>query len=437
MGSRTCRRKNASLGLSVSIRIKCLLLYYFLSGADPSATQLCTSRSTRMALSVRTGLIMRTLQLAALAICTMLFSASALAQDVCPFGFGGEKNFDALAKSLSNAKSCQEAVRTLHACMWGSSADTQFSAIVVENCEKAFFPKLSKAAQANYEEEMQLCAYEYAKAEGTMAMSAASLCQVDVAAGIAADPALASKPLPRASFDCTKARSSLEKAICSDMRLGHADIVLGRVYKGVLRSLKGQSATDLVDSEKKWLAQVVLNCHANQARLNPAEKNCVAVEFENRFTDLDSCEDAEEDQSMTACLAESAAEREQELNGESQGRSRASFNCEKPKSALEIAICADAFLGQEDIDVADSYRKSLALLPSRERPKLIGSQKQWLKYVQSVCPMGVVGGIPDILTRSCIRTAFQTRNTQFEECGQKPEAERANCLDTFRLFPTD
>lgn len=380
---------------------------------------------------------MRILQLSALAICTLLFSASALAQDACPFGFGGEKNFDALAKALSNAKSCQEAVRTLHECMWGSSADTQFAAIVVEKCEKAFFPKLSKAAKANYEEEMQLCPYEFAKQQGTMYISAAALCQVDVAARIAADPALAAKPLPRATFDCSKTQSPLEKAICSDTRLGHADIVLGRVYKRVLTSLKGNQATELVASERKWLAQVALNCHSNQARLNLAEKNCVAVEFEDRFTDLDSCEDAEDDQGMAKCLAESAATRDQEVNGEPEGGRRASFDCEKPKSALEIAICADASLGEEDIKVAESYKKSLALLPSTERPKLIGTQRQWLKYVQSVCPMGVVGGIPDILTRSCIRTAFQTRNGQFEECDQKPEVERANCLNSFKLFPTD
>src|SRR5579875_1333779 len=61
---------------------------------------------------------MHTLQLAALAICMMLFSASVLAQDACPFGFGGEENFDALAKALSDANSCQVAVRTLHECMW-------------------------------------------------------------------------------------------------------------------------------------------------------------------------------------------------------------------------------------------------------------------------------------------------------------------------------
>jgi uncharacterized protein len=380
---------------------------------------------------------MRILQLAALAICTMLFSASALAQDACPYGFGGEKAFDALAKGLSNAKSCHEAVKTLDECMWGSSADTQFAAIVVEKCEKTFFPKLSKAAKANYEEEMQLCAYEYAKADGTLAMSAAALCQVGVTDRIAAHPALATKTMPRASFDCAKAQSPLEKAICSDARLGHADIVLGRVYKGVLKSLEEKQPADLVDSEKKWLDQVVRNCHANQAPLNLAEKNCVAVEFEDRFTDLDSCEDAEDDLGMAKCLVESAAGREQEVNGASEGGHRASFDCEKPKSALKLAVCADASLGQEDIKVADTYQKSLTLLPAKERPKLIASEKQWLKYVQSVCPMGVVGGIPDILTRSCLRTAFKTRYTQFEECNQKPEVERTSCLDSFKLFPKD
>lgn len=222
--------------------------------------------------------------------------------------------------------------------MWGSSADTQFGAIVVEKCEKQFFPKLSAAGKAHYEEEMQLCAYEYARADGTLAMSEAAMCQVDVAARFAANPTLAATPLPRASFDCARAQSPLEKAICSDTRLGHADIVLGRVYRGVVKSLQGKQAADLVDSEKKWLAGVAQDCHAN-APLNAAERNCVVVEFENRFTDLDSCEDAEEDQGLAECLTESAAAHGQEANGESERTNRASFDCEKPRDALEIVIC--------------------------------------------------------------------------------------------------
>lgn len=329
---------------------------------------------------------MRVLPLAIASVFTIMFSGSVLAQDACPFGYGSDKAFDALAKALSGAKSCGEAVKTMDECEWGSSADTQFAAIVVGKCEKSFFPGLSEAAKANYEEEMQLCAYRYAKAEGTLAMSEAALCQVYVAAKIAANPSVAAAPVPRASFDCAKAKSPLEKAICSDTRLGHADIVLGRVYGETLKQLKEKQATDLVDSEKKWLAQVAQNCHAGAGPLNLAERNCVAVEFENRFTDLDGCAELEaaEGQSVAECLAESAASREQEVNGESEDRNRASFDCEKPKNALELAICADASLGQEEIKVANTYQESLRALDLAERLKLVESEKKWLDYVQRV-----------------------------------------------------
>src|SRR2546430_5919091 len=67
-------------------------------------------------------------------------------------------------------------------------------------------------------------------------MSAAALCQMDVAAHYAADPVAASKLAARASFDCAKAQTPLEKAICSDISLGYADIVLSRVSSGLLKN---------------------------------------------------------------------------------------------------------------------------------------------------------------------------------------------------------
>src|SRR5437660_590284 len=165
-----------------------------------------------------------------LSICGALPAA---AQEACEFF--SDDAFDKLARALSHAKSCAAAAAKMHDCAWGSSADTQLAPIVVAKCEKTFLGKLSAPAKKRYYEEMQLCAYQFARQTGTMYMSAAALCQVDVAAHFAGAPEIANQPSPRAGFDCDKARTPLETAICSDIRLGHADIVLSRVYAGLMK----------------------------------------------------------------------------------------------------------------------------------------------------------------------------------------------------------
>jgi len=189
---------------------------------------------------------------------SMAVIAQGRAQEGCEFR--SENAFEDLAKALLGAKSCAAAAAKMHDCAWGSSADTQLAPIVIAKCEKTFFEDLSPSGQRHYGEEMQLCAYEYARQEGTMYMSAAALCQVDVAAHFAANPASAEQPAPRASFDCAKAQTPLEKAIYSDINLGHADIVLSRVYSGMLKRADEKERTALIQSEKQWLQSLPAKC---------------------------------------------------------------------------------------------------------------------------------------------------------------------------------
>ncbi|MGB7845888.1 MAG: hypothetical protein WBL63_09760 [Candidatus Acidiferrum sp.] len=126
-----------------------------------------------------------------------------------PCHYEAEDGFDAVAKDLSEAKSCGAAVAKMHDCAWGSSADTQLAPIVIKKCEKTFFRNLSPAAQKRYGDEMQLGAYEYSRQEGTMYMSAAALCQVNVAADFAANPAAASKPAAAPALTVTKPKHRL------------------------------------------------------------------------------------------------------------------------------------------------------------------------------------------------------------------------------------
>lgn len=349
--------------------------------------------------------------------------APASAQEPCKFG--SQDAFDALAKSLSEAKSCKTAAVKMHDCAWGSSADTQLAPIVVAKCERTFFDKLSPAAQKHYEDQMQLCAYEYSRQDGTMYMSAAALCQVDVAAHFAADPSAANQPEPRASFDCRRAKTFLEKAVCSDISVGHADIVLSRVYSGLLESSNAEDKSALEQSEKQWLQSIPAKCGLSGPRFSKQSLNCVRNEFELRFTALDSCEGPISDCLQATEVPASAPQ--------SIVPPRASFDCESPSTALEIVICADTQLGQIDITLARAYREAKAVLSGEQQKDLADSERKWLRFVSRTCPLGAVGGIPPVIARSCVRTAFQTRIAQLETCPHKDPQQRVPCLDNFHL----
>lgn len=351
-------------------------------------------------------------------------SLNVIAQE-CNFGSGDA--FDATAKMLSDAKSCSSAVSIMHKCAWGSSADSQLAPIAVSKCEKSFFDTLSEAGKERYGQEMQLCAYRYAKQEGTMYISAAALCQVDVAARFAADPKQAEQPPARASFDCAKAKTPLETAICSDIRLGRADIVLSQAYRDVLESVDAAHRPEVIRSEKEWLQRIPASCGLSAKTNSPLVLNCLRNEFERRFTDLDGC-----DNETLSCLgAVDADENQGTRDGDGP---RASFDCEKPKTALEIVICADARLGQADIDLANAYAQAKRTMASQQQG-LVESERRWLRYVNETCPMGAIGGIPPLLTRSCVRSAFEVRIRQLQTCPEKKEADdRMRCLNEFRVL---
>ena len=55
------------------------------------------------------------------------------------------------------------------------------------------------------------------------------------------------------SFDCKKAASFVEKAICSDPTLGKLDDVLSVNYKGMLGADFGGTQKSLRDEQLKWI----------------------------------------------------------------------------------------------------------------------------------------------------------------------------------------
>jgi len=359
-----------------------------------------------------------------------LTASCAVAQHGCKFG--GQEAAEKLQSALEHAKSCKEGIALFNDCRWGSSADAGFGAIAVARCEKEFYSKLSTAQQNNYADEMQLCAYRFSRQRGTMYVSAAASCQVDLAASIAANPHVADKPVARASFDCNRAQSALEKAICADVGLGRADVLLARMYQRDLQRLMGENRAAFVENEKKWLKELPVKCGLDGTSASRKALGCARNAFEIRFSALDSCIDDE----ASACLSpDSDPEDYGESPAADPAAPRASFDCNVPTTALQLVICDDHELGQKDIAVAHAFDAALSGSDAKTRNILEESQRKWLEFVLGSCPLGVVGGIPNLLTRGCVRSAYELRAKQLDSCSKGGSSNRAECLNDFKLIP--
>lgn len=69
-----------------------------------------------------------------------------------------------------------------------------------------------------------------------------------------------------ASFDCAKAKTSVDKAICGDSKLSDLDEFLGHYY-GAARLALGDGADCLRDDQRHWIRTVRNPCGANVACL--------------------------------------------------------------------------------------------------------------------------------------------------------------------------
>lgn len=92
-----------------------------------------------------------------------------------------------------------------------------------------------------------------------------------------------------ASFDCIKARSNIEKAICNDTELSQLDEKLDAEYKVSRLKLSPSSVNVLVASQRSWLKFIATYCFidSNAAPLSNTEvKSCLSRAFKDRINDL-------------------------------------------------------------------------------------------------------------------------------------------------------
>jgi len=96
------------------------------------------------------------------------------AADACP---ASDLQLEAIVRAVETAPSCATAYKIAEACAFGSSADVQTAAIVIQKCEA----RMTAAQRAGYERASRACTAKYAGKDGTMYLSMAAFCSAGAA----------------------------------------------------------------------------------------------------------------------------------------------------------------------------------------------------------------------------------------------------------------
>jgi len=87
----------------------------------------------------------------------------------------------------------------------------------------------------------------------------------------------------QASFDCTKASTAIEKAICADPALAAADRKLAETYQAASAKLSDEGRSALRDEQRQWLKRLRLVC----GEATPVGA-CVVDGYRTRQKDLET-----------------------------------------------------------------------------------------------------------------------------------------------------
>ena len=112
--------------------------------------------------------------------------ASAYAEQACPVTHQGDSFLDDVVKEIEKAPSCVRADAIAAACALGASGDNAIVAPALTRCETAFKGRLNKRQQRTYAAQRRKCVRKYARKSGTMYLSMAAFCGLNVAKKFAA-----------------------------------------------------------------------------------------------------------------------------------------------------------------------------------------------------------------------------------------------------------
>lgn len=99
-------------------------------------------------------------------------------------------------------------------------------------------------------------------------------------------------PATAASFDCSKAQSPFEKAICSSPEVSAQDDILAKAYQTALGGLSAEPANEIKAAQRAWLTYAEHSC-SDDAQPIPGDytddqKQCLAATYRDRIRDLEA-----------------------------------------------------------------------------------------------------------------------------------------------------
>ncbi len=162
------------------------------------------------------------------------------------------------------------------------------------------------------------------------------------------EPAGPSKP----SFDCRANHSDAEVTICNSPELALLDNQLDELYMRALKAMSESKRKELVITQRKWV-RALLAC--------ATDVNCLTSQYQKQIQRL-------KHQTQTAAAAPAP-------------QIKPSFDCAKPRSPAEFAVCSNPELAALDQELNRLYsqklRRPLIFLFGRRR--LRHAQRHWLR----------------------------------------------------------
>jgi len=114
------------------------------------------------------------------ALLVLSFSGSVFAVD-CPAQIGDDNYIDKVAAAIKATDSCEGGSQMAEACSLGASGDAPITQVAQVKCEGDFMKKLTKADVQTYNNLQTKCESKYKNMQGTMYISMASFCRLQVA----------------------------------------------------------------------------------------------------------------------------------------------------------------------------------------------------------------------------------------------------------------
>lgn len=97
----------------------------------------------------------------------------------------------------------------------------------------------------------------------------------------------ATKPAisPEPSFDCAKASSAVERAICNDPVLSTEDTVMARLYTSARISVTGRGPSGQVQAQTEWLRRRA-SCEKSDPKTETTRSECLLASYRQRNAEL-------------------------------------------------------------------------------------------------------------------------------------------------------